>query len=317
MCTFNAARYIEEQFSSIARQSRLPDELVICDDGSHDSTVEIVRSLASAVPFPVRVVENPTNLGCSRNFEKAISLCRGTIIFLSDHDDVWHRDKIEKTIAAMAENGVAAAFTDAVVVSNDLTPLGFTLWMTVGFDLKRQRRFQDGEQFSELLHNNVMQGAATAFKSSYRDAILPIPQEWQHDHWIALIISALAEIRFVDRPLLDYRQHAENLLGLPAAAPNYWTKLGRRITRLGSLRRHYETKLNSIDKMLNELNVLHKRLINFNWPLKGDPISMIEQRRKRLTTRRKLTELKATIFTMRLYSKAARSRKVSPRADDE
>lgn len=301
MCTFNAERYIEEQFSSIARQSRLPDELVVCDDGSHDRTVEIIRSLAAAVPFPVRVVENPKNLGCNKNYEKAISLCRGQIIFLSDHDDVWHRDKIEKTIAAMTENGVAAAFTDAVVVSNDLTPLGFTLWMTVGFDMERQRRFQDGEQFSELLHNNVMQGAAAAFKSSYRDAILPIPQEWQHDHWIALILSALAEIRFIDRPLLDYRQHPENLLGaaMPAAAPNYWTKLGRKIARLGSLRRHYETKLDTIDKMLNELDVLHMRLTKFDRPLKGDPISMIEKRRKRLTTRRKLTELKATIFTMR------------------
>jgi glycosyltransferase involved in cell wall biosynthesis len=301
MCTFNAARYIEEQFSSIARQSRLPDELVVCDDGSHDRTVEIVRSLAAAVPFSVRVVENPTNLGCNRNFEKAISLCRGTIIFLSDHDDVWHRDKIEQTIAAMREDGVGAAFTDAAVVSNDLTPLGFTLWMTVGFDPERQQRFQDGEQFSELLHNNVMQGAAAAFKSSFRDAILPIPQEWQHDHWIALIISAVAEIHFVDRPLLDYRQHAENLLGaaMPAAAPNYWTKLGRRIVRLGSLRRHYETKLDAIDKILNELDILQKRLVKFDWPLKGDPISMIEQKRKRLTTRRKLTELKATIFTMR------------------
>ncbi len=88
MCTYNGARFLPEQLASFAAQERLPDELVVCDDGSTDATMEILQDFAATALFEVRVERNPQNLGFVRNFEKTLSLCTGDIVFLSDQDDV-------------------------------------------------------------------------------------------------------------------------------------------------------------------------------------------------------------------------------------
>ncbi|MBC7931137.1 MAG: glycosyltransferase, partial [Rubrivivax sp.] len=89
MCTYDGGRYLAEQLASIAAQTRAPDELVVCDDRSRDETTSIVRRFAETAPFPVRLYVNEQNLGSTRNFEKAIGLCEGELIALSDQDDVW------------------------------------------------------------------------------------------------------------------------------------------------------------------------------------------------------------------------------------
>ena len=88
MCTYNGARFLREQLESIASQIRLPDELVVCDDGSTDATLAILTEYAKAVRFPVRIQCNTSRLGPAKNFEQAISLCKGEIIVLSDQDDI-------------------------------------------------------------------------------------------------------------------------------------------------------------------------------------------------------------------------------------
>src|SRR6266436_7212118 len=89
MCTYNGARFLPRQLESIATQTRLPDELVVCDDGSSDESVAIVRWFANSAPFTVRLEINERNLGSTKNFGKAIGLCEGDIIALADQDDVW------------------------------------------------------------------------------------------------------------------------------------------------------------------------------------------------------------------------------------
>ena len=95
MCTYNGEKYIQEQLESIIYQSVPPDEIVICDDCSNDATLEIVKDILNSYDGIVQLVSNKHNLGYRKNFEKAISLCHGDIIFLSDQDDVWSSNKIE------------------------------------------------------------------------------------------------------------------------------------------------------------------------------------------------------------------------------
>lgn len=95
MCTFNGEKYIKEQIESIINQSLVPDEIVICDDCSKDNTLNIIKETLDNWPGKVQLVVNEKNLGYRKNFEKSISLCNGDIIFLSDQDDVWNRNKIE------------------------------------------------------------------------------------------------------------------------------------------------------------------------------------------------------------------------------
>ena len=84
LAAYNGERFIGEQLDSIARQTRLPDDLVIFDDASTDTTVSIVRDFARHAPFPVRLQVNPERLGSTHNFEAAIHACGGEIIFLCD-----------------------------------------------------------------------------------------------------------------------------------------------------------------------------------------------------------------------------------------
>ena len=88
MATYNGERFLEQQLLSIARQIRLPDEMVVSDDGSNDGTIDILERFATNAPFPVRIYRNLNPLGYGDNFLKAASLCDGDLIAFSDQDDV-------------------------------------------------------------------------------------------------------------------------------------------------------------------------------------------------------------------------------------
>ncbi|MEJ7618251.1 MAG: glycosyltransferase family 2 protein [Pyrinomonadaceae bacterium] len=222
MCTYNGALHLQAQLSSIAAQTRLPDELVICDDQSSDETITIIERFANDAPFPVRLHINEKNLGSTKNFEKAISLCGGDIIALADQDDVWYRDKLMQTEALFtSEPAIGVVFTDAEVVDENLGLLGYRLWECHGFSNLEQQMFAEGKAFDLLLMRNIVTGATMAFRAKFKQLILPIPVNVEpskyirliHDGWIALMISAVADIAFIHEPLMMYRQHAGQQLG--------------------------------------------------------------------------------------------------------
>jgi glycosyltransferase involved in cell wall biosynthesis len=291
MCCYNMAAFVEAQLASLARQTRLPDELVVCDDGSEDDTVAIVRAFAAGAPFEVRIVQNDTRLGCNRNFEKAITLCSGDIIFLCDHDDVWRERKIETLLELMRDEDVGAAFGDAAVVLSDLTPRGFTLWDTCNFNPERRKRFAAGAQFSELVINNVVQGAAAAFKSSFCPLITPIPLEWPHDYWIALMVSAHARINFTEDCVLDYRQHGGNLIGaglphrgsLPTPFQRLLYRVGQWFKKLRSPAAYYDQRLANVHRELKPISVLRERLTLLDQSIVGPARMLAEKEFARLT----------------------------------
>ncbi|SFH54301.1 Glycosyltransferase involved in cell wall bisynthesis [Nitrosospira sp. Nsp14] len=219
LASYNGERYIGEQLDSIARQTRLPDELVICDDASTDSTEVIVREFARRAPFAVRFLQHE-RMGSTRNFELAIAECRGDIIFLCDQDDVWYPDKV-KTIEAVfidrPETG--AVFTDADVVDENLQPLGSRLWKYFRFKPKEQAQVEAGDALSVLLRHPVATGATMAFRSSFRDFLLSMPPTW-HDAWIALLIGTTSHLVALPTPLIAYRQHGHNQVGIPRPGRN-------------------------------------------------------------------------------------------------
>jgi glycosyltransferase involved in cell wall biosynthesis len=89
MCTYNGAQYIEKQLLSILNQELPINEIVICDDGSNDDTLEKVENIAANYQDVAwKILQNAPQLGVTKNFEKAITLCTGDIIFLSDQDDI-------------------------------------------------------------------------------------------------------------------------------------------------------------------------------------------------------------------------------------
>jgi hypothetical protein len=214
MCTYNGARFLPEQLESIAAQTRLPGELVVCDDRSTDGSVEIVRSFAHRAPFEVRLEINANNLGSTKNFEKAIGLCQGEIIVLADQDDVWRREKLS-CIADVLEHDerIGAVFSDAELIDGDSRPLAGTLWSSFLFNSSEQKKFERGQGLKVLLKHATVAGATMAFRSKFQDLTLPIPSGQVHDHWIVLLIASVSQLAPIRTPLVRYRRHQPQQIG--------------------------------------------------------------------------------------------------------
>lgn len=212
--TYNGERFLPDQLASIREQARLPDELVVCDDGSADGTVDLVRSFCDRMPFRTRIEVNATNRGSTANFARAIELCSGDVIALADQDDVWLPNKLAALEAAfLRDPKLGFAFSDARVVDESLKPLGYTLWRAIQFSRTEQEHFREGAAFELLLRRYRVTGATMAFRAAHRDLILPIPPGWVHDAWIALLVSSVAPCGVIAEPLVQYRKHADQQHG--------------------------------------------------------------------------------------------------------
>ena len=219
LCTYNGAPFLRDQLDSIARQTRLPDEVVIRDDRSSDGTAKIVADWSARVPFPVRWRVNATNLGSTRNFGLAISECAGDLIVLSDQDDVWLPHKLERIAGYFAEHpGTEAVFTDGWVVDESLTKIKL-LSEKVPFDAAGlQREIRDGRIVATLARRTLATGATMALRAGLREAILPFPEALPHgllhDAWIAIVAAIRGTLHFLGEPLILYRQHPGQQAGL-------------------------------------------------------------------------------------------------------
>ncbi|MCG8402010.1 MAG: glycosyltransferase family 2 protein [Firmicutes bacterium] len=233
MCTYNGARFLAEQLGSIAAQTRRPDELVVCDDGSFDSTAEVIEAFKSTADFPVYWRVNQKKLGSTKNFARAIALCTGDIIALSDQDDVWRPEKLMLIEEQFRRSpGAGLVFTDAEVTDESLRPLGYRLWQYNGFGRSEQKKINRGQAARVLLKRNVVTGATMAFKAEFRPLFMPIPGNWVHDGWIALIIAACADLAVVNWPLIQYRQHFNQQIGASKIGPVKQLALARRTSSI-------------------------------------------------------------------------------------
>ncbi|MBI3945545.1 MAG: glycosyltransferase family 2 protein [Armatimonadetes bacterium] len=240
MATYNASRFLQPQLESIAGQQRLPDELVVCDNASTDDTVAVLNAFREQAPFPVRIERNSVNLGCTKNFEKAVGLCEGDIIALADSDDVWYAHKLARLMDEFsASEAIGAAFSDADIIDEHGQRVGPPLWQRGAFGPRQQSSLRR-DAFRELLRGARVTGMTMVFRARYRPRVLPIPTEWHHDAWISLLISILAELRPVDERLVRYRQHAAQDSGVPCSRRGGRPPLSARAERYRSAAQRYE-----------------------------------------------------------------------------
>jgi glycosyltransferase involved in cell wall biosynthesis len=214
MCTFNGERFLGAQLDSINGQHRPPDELVVCDDGSSDNTIGIVKEFARRSSFPTQLVINEKKLGSTKNFEKAISLCRGSIIALADQDDVWYPYKLGRIESVFAESTLTVAvFSDADLIDDETRPVGSLLWPTFSFDSEKQRQFANGDALNVLIRHPVVTGATMAFRRDMFEALASIPENEIHDRWISFLLAARGDFAIIVEPLMQYRRHEMQQVG--------------------------------------------------------------------------------------------------------
>lgn len=217
LCTYNGEQYLKEQLESFANQSLLPDELVVCDDGSSDGTIEILRMFSLCAPFEVKVIQNEKSLGIVKNFSKAIEYCSGEYIAISDQDDIWMYEKLKETVGLLKVMEKKYGKEFPLLVHSDLTVVDVDLNILNESMMKSQHIENEdipSRALGTLLANNYVTGCTVVINKALKNLSLPIPREAiMHDRWLALVAASSGKIGFVDQPLILYRQHGNNQVG--------------------------------------------------------------------------------------------------------
>ncbi len=219
IATYNGEKYITDQLESIAAQTVLPDEIVIVDDCSSDTTLKLITEFAAQTGIIVKTVVNLHNLGSTKSFERAITLSSGDIIFFADQDDFWVKNKIERFMKEFENNSVALVFSDGIIADSNLNDLNLTNWQKIHITSERAGILQSDDAFLLLSHKNFVTGAAMAVRREVALAALPILEHNWHDEWITLIAYCLGDIKAVSEKLFYYRQHDNQQVGVLKKAP--------------------------------------------------------------------------------------------------
>lgn len=215
LCTYNGEKFLKEQLDSILAQKIAVHEIVICDDASTDGTISILKDYETKFPELFHIFINPDNLGYVQNFEKALSLCKGDVIFLCDQDDVWHQDKV---------GVISQYFTqhpETRIVAHNLELIGSyngnkTFWDLKNFCYKEQK-FQQKDLLQRILiDGNIFPGMSLAIRKNLLNQYLPLQKVNTviiHDYEI--IIKGLRDEKFglIQNTLGGYRQHDGQSIG--------------------------------------------------------------------------------------------------------
>lgn len=212
LATFNGDLYLAEQLASLAAQTRLPDELVVSDDASTDTTMACLERFAATAPFPVRIYRNTTRLGFRANFMKVMSLCQSDLISLCDQDDIWAPEKLAVAEAAFDTPDTLLFFHNAWLVDEQRRRLGsadiyvlppVTPPLTID-------AMENPFGFSIMVDRSLLQLADLWNRSV--DTMEP-GERMAHDQWLFFLASVFGTIRYSDQHLTEYRQHANNACG--------------------------------------------------------------------------------------------------------
>jgi glycosyltransferase involved in cell wall biosynthesis len=207
MATYNGAKYLEEQIDSILRQTLPASEIVVCDDCSTDATWEMLQRYAN-MDTRFKIYRNGKNLGFLKNFEKAISMCSGDYIALSDQDDIWTDNHLESLYSNIGNKSMSCG--NGLIVDKNNQSLKLTIKSQLVLDRIPRDDFSKAKTI--LFFRNPYLGATVLFHRSLVNSALPIPDGCEyHDSWIALAACLDKGINYVDEIILNYRRTGENV----------------------------------------------------------------------------------------------------------
>lgn len=215
LCTYNGEKFLTQQLDSILHQTHKVDEIIICDDGSTDQTIDILKNYISQFPEIITLYQNEKNLRSVKNFEKAISLCTGDIIFLCDQDDIWETYKVKTTISYFQKNPhINTICSNGFLIDENNNPItDFTIWEIPR--LLREHNIQISYFNMIAFVGNIATGAGMSFRKELVEKIIPIPNAngFHHDEWIALLSSYENKFMMIDEKLFRYRLHCNQQVG--------------------------------------------------------------------------------------------------------
>lgn len=229
MAVYNGKRFLKEQIDSLLAQTRLPDVIVCCDDGSTDGSYSWLQQYVTQRGEQERflLLKNDQNLGYIRNFYQALDLCDADILFLADQDDIWFPEKIEKMTDVFARKPDCALLSCAHTIVN-----------TAGKTVKSLRYGQ--KNGSGQILSIPERSVVTAFRwpgmtmalrrDFYQEVRSTLSQiSAPHDRVIALSAASQKRMYYTDIPLCAHRFHDNNAGGEEDRVGTYLTMERRTI----------------------------------------------------------------------------------------
>lgn len=223
MATYNGGCYLREQLDSILCQTVSFAEMIVCDDASTDETWQILQEYAEE-DSRIKIFRNEHNLGFLRNFEKALTLCTGNYIALSDQDDIWVPDHLEKLLYGIKEKLIVVG--DAEIMNSDNTRTGMKLSCCSNLEYIPSTDIQ--KAFFIFFYKNPYHGMAMMFRREFLNIALPIPEGIRiHDIWFSSLACFSGGLSVIDDIVTLYRRHQGNV-----------TETKRKKTRIRSFMGH-------------------------------------------------------------------------------
>ena len=216
LASYNGEKFLPEMIDSVLNQDYENIRLVLSDDNSKDSSLEILEKYAKENPERVIHYRSGQRFGCAQKhfMHLLMNFYDSDYIMFCDQDDVWHKNKVRITLEKMKELEQEQAIpvlihTDLRVVDGELKEISPSFCKHSGLS-------GDRVELNNLLVQNVVTGctvminralAELGVKHEITDAVM------MHDWWLALIASAFGKIGFATEPTIDYRQHGNNSVG--------------------------------------------------------------------------------------------------------
>ena len=237
IATYNGELFLRKQLDSILKQTMVPDEIIVSDDCSEDSTWSILKEYNHKYPDLFHIHRNSRNLGYALNFWNLLKRVTGDIIFLSDQDDIWYFDKVEKIYQIFCNQSDILALSTAydLIKEDDTTYQDFR---NVKFRNDNKLKKINWEEF--VIHPRYP-GMAMSIRQSLIEQLSFDEQKEPPAHdWILNQCAAYQEgMYFWDVILTHYRQHQSNTVG--SAANQYISnRRDNRVATIRNLRKSYD-----------------------------------------------------------------------------
>ena len=212
LATYNGEKYIAEQIDSILNQTYKNIRLVISDDSSADKTREILKQYEQK-DNRIEVYYQEKNLGYVKNFEFLLKKVEDELYMLSDQDDVWLPEKVEKSVEILEKTQADLVFGDLEVVDENLKTIypSFGDFMLLN---KKIKKYINSYKLNYLY--NCITGCTVLSKKKFIEKMLPFPTYSKHvihDHWLGLIVSLNGKLVYIPEKYIKYRQHQKNQVG--------------------------------------------------------------------------------------------------------
>lgn len=203
LCTYNGSRFLVKQLDSIINQTYPNLEIIVVDDCSTDNTIDILLEYQSKSKYKnITVVKNDLNRGINYSFGRAIELCSGDYIAISDQDDIWMLNKLENYYNQFKDKSIVLLYSNSLLIDENDSSLNKRMFGSSGF-------YTGGDPRTLSLVNSIA-GHTMLFRSSIKANIIPIPKNCNYDWRIAFVAINQGEIVCLADYYVQHRLHSNN-----------------------------------------------------------------------------------------------------------